>query len=56
MKLDMKTKWALPAVVVAGVVALYAGTLGGGFINDDYLFLEQTRRYGLWGALANPGR
>ena len=55
MKLDMKTKWALPAVVVAGVVALYAGTLGGGFINDDYLFLEQTRRYGLWGALANPG-
>ena len=51
----MKTKWALPGLVLAGVIALYAGTLAAGFINDDYLFLEETRRQGLWGALAQFG-
>src|SRR5215471_8694942 len=53
MKLDAKTKWAFPGLVLAGVIALYANTLTAGFINDDYLFLEQTRRYGLWGSLWN---
>ena len=53
MKLDRKTKWAFPGLVLAGIVALYANTLSAGFINDDYLFLEQTRRYGLWGSLWN---
>lgn len=49
-------RW-LPAVLfTAGVVALYAGALGTGFLNDDYLFLEDASR-GPWaagrGALAN---
>src|SRR5213075_2167194 len=45
--------WAAPVAVLVGIVALYAGTLAAGFINDDYLFLEQTRRYGLWGSLTH---
>ena len=49
----MRDKWAAPALVIAGIVALYATTLTAGFINDDYLFLEQTRRHGLWGALTH---
>jgi len=53
MKLDRKTTWAFPGLVLTGIVALYANTLSAGFINDDYLFLEQTRRYGLWGSLWN---
>jgi len=48
-----REKWAAPALVLTGIVALYADTLTAGFINDDYLFLEQTRRYGLWGSLWN---
>ncbi len=51
-----KNPW-LPAVpFVFGVVALYAGAIGTGFLNDDYLFLEDAAR-GPWaiahGALAN---
>lgn len=47
----------LPALLfAAGVVALYAGALGTGFLNDDFLFLEDAAR-GPWsattGALAN---
>jgi hypothetical protein len=51
----MRSKWFAPALVLAGVIALYAGTLTAGFINDDYLFLEQARKYGLWDALSHPG-
>ena len=47
-------EWAVPALGLGGVVALYAGTLGAGFINDDYLFLEQARRHGLFEALSQP--
>ncbi len=36
------------------MVALYAGALGTGFVNDDYLFLEQVRRHGLLGAVLHP--
>ena len=42
-----RSRWAAPVLVLAGVIALYAGTLTAGFINDDYLFLEQARRYGI---------
>ena len=48
-----KAGWQAPALVLAGIVALYVNTLGAGFINDDYLFLEQTRRYGFFGALTH---
>src|SRR5262245_32130473 len=48
-------RWQAGVLVAAGIVALYANTLGAGFINDDYLFLEETRRYGLWGALVHGG-
>jgi len=52
VKLD-RSGWQTAALVIAGVVVLYATTLTAGFINDDYLFLEQTRRHGLWGALTH---
>ncbi|HEY6196110.1 MAG TPA: hypothetical protein VI504_13810 [Candidatus Eisenbacteria bacterium] len=47
--------WQAPALLVAGLAVLYAGALGSGFINDDYLFLEEARRHGLVAALAHPG-
>ena len=46
--------WQAPALVLAGLVVLYAGALGNGFLNDDYLFLEQARRHNLLDALAHP--
>jgi hypothetical protein len=46
--------WQAPALLLAGLAALYAGALGNGFLNDDYLFLEQARRYSLFDALAHP--
>src|SRR4029077_7239541 len=49
------SKWTAPVLVLIGVIALYANTLTAGFINDDYLFLEQARKFGLWDALSHPG-
>jgi hypothetical protein len=46
--------WQAPALLLAGLAALYAGALGNGFLNDDYLFLEQARRHNLLDALAHP--
>src|SRR5262245_38493275 len=48
-------RWQPGVLDVAGIVALNENTLGAGFINDDYLFLEETRRYGVWGALVHGG-
>ena len=50
-----RREWLAPALVLAGIVALHAGTLAAGFINDDYLFLEQARRHGIVDALSHPG-
>ncbi len=50
-----RTRWLAPVLVVAALVALYAGALGSAFVNDDYLFLEQARRHGLLDALLHPG-
>ncbi len=47
--------WPIPALFLAGLAALYSGALGLGFINDDYLFLEQVRRHGLVDAMLHPG-
>lgn len=47
--------WQAPALLLAGLAALYADTFGIGFINDDYLFLEGARRHGILAALADPG-
>lgn len=51
-----RSRWLPALLFAAGVVALYAGALGTGFLNDDYLFLEDATR-GPWapaeGALAN---
>jgi hypothetical protein len=51
-----RSRWLVAALFVAGAAALYAGALGAGFLNDDYLFLEDAAR-GPWaadrGALAN---
>jgi hypothetical protein len=52
VKID-KRGWQASALVLAGIVALYGNTLTAGFINDDYLFLEQTRRFGLLGSLTH---
>ena len=47
-------RWLAPALLVAGVVALYASALSVGFLNDDHLFLEQARRQGLLESLTRP--
>lgn len=47
--------WQAPALLLAGLAALYAGALASGFNNDDYLFLEEARRGNLLDALAHPG-
>lgn len=49
-----RTGWQAPALLLAGLAALYAGALGNGFINDDYLFLEEVRRRGLLDAVLHP--
>jgi len=50
-----RTGWPIPALFLAGLAALYSGALGLGFINDDYLFLEQVRRHGFLDAVLHPG-
>lgn len=45
--------WPVLAVF-AGILAIHFGSLGTAFLNDDYLFLEQARRHGLWEALRVP--
>ena len=40
-------RWGILAVAVAGLTALYAPSLSTGFLNDDFLFLEDARRAGL---------
>jgi len=51
-----RSRWPAAVLFAAGVAVLYAGALGTGFLNDDYLFLEDAAR-GPWaadrGALAN---
>ena len=46
--------WFPAALFVAGLVALNASALAVGFQNDDYLFLEQARRLGFFGAFEQP--
>src|SRR5580765_1818477 len=50
----LRLGWQAPALLLAGLAALYAGALGNGFLNDDYLLLEQARRHNLLDALAHP--
>ncbi len=47
--------WQAPALLLAGLAALYAGALATGFVNDDYLFLEQARRSNVLEAMLHPG-
>jgi hypothetical protein len=42
-------------LAVTGLVALYWGALSAGFLNDDYLFLEDARARGLGALLAPSG-
>ena len=51
----IRSRWLAPSLVVAAVVALYAGAVGTGFMNDDYLFLEQARRHGIFDAFRTSG-
>ena len=50
----LRTGWQAPALFLAGLAALYAGALGSGFINDDYLFLEAVRRHGWLESILHP--
>lgn len=43
-----------PLAFAAGLAALYFGALTSGFLNDDYLFLEDARRQG-FAAMFAPG-
>ncbi len=52
---SLRRAWAPAPILAAALAVLYAGALGAGFVNDDYLFLEQVRRHGLLGALGEPG-
>lgn len=51
-----RSRWPAALLLAAGVIALYAGALRSGLLNDDYLFLEAAAG-GPWapagGALAN---
>lgn len=49
-----RSPWIAAALFAAGLAALYAGALAVGFQNDDYLFLEQARRFGVLGAFEHP--
>jgi tetratricopeptide (TPR) repeat protein len=49
-------RWWLPAAVgIAGLAVLYSGALRTGFLNDDYLFLEEARTRPLAAALQTLG-
>ncbi len=50
----LRSRWSAPLLGAAALVALYASALGTGFLNDDYLFLEQVRRHGVLGAVLHP--
>lgn len=50
-----RSRWLAPALLAAGLVALHAGALVTGFVNDDYLFLEQVRRHGFVESILQPG-
>jgi len=51
----LRHRWWPALAIAAGLAVLYAGALTGGFVNDDYLFLEQARRWGLVGSFLHPG-
>ena len=45
----------IPLLAVAGLLALYLGALRTGFLNDDYLFLEDARTRGVSAAWSAQG-
>jgi hypothetical protein len=51
----LRRRWWPAFAIAAGLAVLYAGAMTTGFVNDDYLFLEQARRYGLIGSFLHPG-
>ena len=48
-------RWLLVAVAALGLASLYARPLTTGFLNDDYLFLEQAKQESLVSSLSNLG-
>lgn len=52
--LPVMPRWFAPVLFAAGLAALYSGALRTGFLNDDYLFLEEARRHG-WHSLLGTG-
>ncbi|MEO5619184.1 MAG: hypothetical protein ABIS67_15545 [Candidatus Eisenbacteria bacterium] len=44
-------RWTAPLLFALGLLALYWSSLGTGFLNDDYLFLEEARTRPLASAL-----
>jgi hypothetical protein len=47
--------WLGAVLAALALAALYAGALRTGFLNDDYLFLEQARTQPALGSLLHPG-
>ncbi len=48
-------RWLVLAVALVGLTSLYGGALTTGFLNDDYLFLEEARQRALGESLASLG-
>jgi len=51
----LRHRWWPALAIAAGLTVLYAGALTVTFLNDDYLFLEQARRFGLVGSFFHRG-
>lgn len=47
--------WPAPVLAALSLLALYAGALRCGFLNDDYLFLEEARTRSLFESLTRLG-
>jgi hypothetical protein len=47
--------WLGPILAVLALALLYAGAIRTGFLNDDYIFLEQARTHPVLGSLLSPG-
>ena len=55
VKRSQAVRWAVIAVAALGLGSLYARALASGFLNDDYLFLEEAKRRSLAAALSGLG-
>jgi hypothetical protein len=48
-------RWLVPVLGLVGLTSLHGGAIATGFLNDDYLFLEQAGRHALVESLTSLG-